>query len=183
MPNELGKFIKQERKQKGFTLKALAGEIGYSDAYISMVENGKKKSPSYDFFIKIAEVLEVPYEELMIKAGYGTKENPVPVKSFLDLIPNSPSLNGFRQEDKHGAIAYGRYNFPINDLYFHLTDDLNKKMFKTVILSDYDRELIAKMIETYLLHKIENKKGDYSKSIDALTKKDFQFPNMNKEGD
>ncbi|RDW15962.1 helix-turn-helix domain-containing protein [Oceanobacillus chungangensis] len=64
MDYELGKFIKQLRTEKGFTLNALSKEIGYSDAYISMVENGKKKKPSLDFLLKLSDILEVDIRKL-----------------------------------------------------------------------------------------------------------------------
>jgi len=53
-----GSRIKQLRKQKGFSQKALAQGIGISNTYLSDIEIGRT-DPSLKVLIKIAEVLGV----------------------------------------------------------------------------------------------------------------------------
>lgn len=93
--------------------------------------------------------------------------------SFFDLLSNStPSLNLFNVIDKKGISFQKQLDFPVNDLYFHLTDEHNKKMYKSIILNDNDRKYINSMIEMYLLRKYEIKQFDRDNEI-AYTDKEF----------
>lgn len=67
---EFGSYLKSLRKKKGLTLTELGDLIGYSNPYLSQIENGKKGIPSPDILKKLAEPLGVSYAELMRKAGY-----------------------------------------------------------------------------------------------------------------
>jgi HTH-type transcriptional regulator, competence development regulator len=57
--------IKTLREEKGLSQKALATRIGVSDAYITMLETGKRKNPSLDILKKLAKALGVPVTELL----------------------------------------------------------------------------------------------------------------------
>lgn len=65
-----GSYLKQLRNNKGFTLTELGELIGYSNPYLSQIENGKKGIPSPDILKKLSIPLEVDYGSLMYKAGY-----------------------------------------------------------------------------------------------------------------
>lgn len=68
---EFGAYLKELRTSKGLTLTALGDLIGYSNPYLSQIENGKKKGmPSPDLLNKLSKPLGVPYSDLMLKAGY-----------------------------------------------------------------------------------------------------------------
>lgn len=68
--SSLGEKIKEARKNKGLTTTQLAEMIDVSQGYISHLENNRKKNPSPEILQKIANVLEIPQTDLMIKAGY-----------------------------------------------------------------------------------------------------------------
>lgn len=51
--------IREQRNQKGISLRALANDLGISASQLSKIETGKSKL-SVDLAVKIAEILEVP---------------------------------------------------------------------------------------------------------------------------
>nr|WP_302597951.1 helix-turn-helix transcriptional regulator [uncultured Cellulosilyticum sp.] len=55
---KLGKKIKAAREAKGLSQKDIARLLGVSDAFISQLENGKKKA-SVDNVIKLSKVLDI----------------------------------------------------------------------------------------------------------------------------
>jgi transcriptional regulator with XRE-family HTH domain len=57
--------IKTLRQKKGLSQKALAEQVGVTDAYITMLESGKRKNPSLDILKKLAKALDVPVTELL----------------------------------------------------------------------------------------------------------------------
>lgn len=68
---EFGAYLKELRLEKGITLNKLADDIGFSNAYLSQIETGKKKKmPTPEFLQKISESLDVSYSVLLNKAGY-----------------------------------------------------------------------------------------------------------------
>lgn len=76
---EYGAYLKTLRNAKGLTLAQLAKEIGFSNPYISQIENGLKGIPSPELLKELSSPLGVSYEELMIRAGHYT---------FFDYILN-----------------------------------------------------------------------------------------------
>jgi len=57
--------IKQLREKKGLSQKALGEKVGVSDAYITMLETGKRKNPSLEILKALAKALGVPVAELV----------------------------------------------------------------------------------------------------------------------
>lgn len=55
--------LKEARKRTGLTCKEVASRIGYSDAYVSMVENGKVPC-TVRYFVKF-------YEQLLLNTPQG----------------------------------------------------------------------------------------------------------------
>ena len=64
-PQRLSRVIKTLRQEKGLSQKALAEQVGVTDAYITMLESGKRKNPSLDILKKLAKALDVPVTELL----------------------------------------------------------------------------------------------------------------------
>ncbi|HEX5423445.1 MAG TPA: helix-turn-helix transcriptional regulator [Candidatus Acidoferrales bacterium] len=56
---ELGKAIKLIRTASGMKQKQIAGSLGVTSNYLSLVENGKRE-PSVSFLKRLADVLGVP---------------------------------------------------------------------------------------------------------------------------
>ncbi len=77
MDTKFGEYLRNLRKNKGFTLKDLAKLTGLSHSYLSQLERGIRGSngaPSPELLRKLSEPLGVDYYELMEKAGYFTPE-------------------------------------------------------------------------------------------------------------
>lgn len=51
--------IKKRRKEMGLTLKELGDMTGLSPSYISKIENGERKAPSWEVVVKIEEALQL----------------------------------------------------------------------------------------------------------------------------
>ncbi len=76
--NKFGDYIRGIRKEKKMTIRQLDLYSGVSHSYISQLERGERAIPSPDIIKKISSALNVPYEEIMIQAGYieeQTKKN------------------------------------------------------------------------------------------------------------
>ncbi|MDR7238770.1 helix-turn-helix domain-containing protein [Neobacillus drentensis] len=65
-----GEYLKQLRKNMSISQRELAEKSGVSNAEISRIETGGRQKISPDVLRAIAPILEIPYEELMDKAGY-----------------------------------------------------------------------------------------------------------------
>ena len=61
----LGRMIKQLRKNKKWSMRELAKRAQVTDAYVAMLETGKRKNPSLATLKRIAKALGVPVEELL----------------------------------------------------------------------------------------------------------------------
>lgn len=66
-----GDKLRELRRAKGLTLRALGGKVGVSYTYISKAENGRLDSgdyPSAALIRKLAKVLDADEEELLLLA-------------------------------------------------------------------------------------------------------------------
>ncbi len=61
----LGSVLKGLRQAKGWTLEDLARRAKVTNAYISLLETGKKKNPSLAVLKRLAKALRVPVTELL----------------------------------------------------------------------------------------------------------------------
>lgn len=61
-----GEFIKQKRTEKGLNLRKLAELMDIAPAYLSDIEKGKRNSPSSEKMAKLAELLELTEEEVLL---------------------------------------------------------------------------------------------------------------------
>lgn len=183
--NSIGDFLYQYRSKNKLSVQNLHEITGVSQPYLSQIESGGK-IPSRKIVDKIAQgianndginIKEI-HNKLLKLAGYSEIRY---ADSLFELF-NAPSLNRFNTENKEGLIAQNSYNFPVNDLYFHLTDKYNQKMFKTVRLDDDDRSFIEEVIKMYLINKNrvlqkydKEEKDYYSNVIDLLNTKQMTY--------
>ena len=65
---KIGKNIQQIRRRRNFTLQQLADETGFSQGYLSKVENSKK-APSVSTLIRISKALKVTMAEIFGETG------------------------------------------------------------------------------------------------------------------
>lgn len=61
-----GEFIKQKRTEKGLNLRKLAELMDIAPAYLSDIEKGKRNSPSSEKMAKLAELLDLTEEEVLL---------------------------------------------------------------------------------------------------------------------
>lgn len=70
MAEKLGARIRRMRKERGFGLRATAGEVGISAGYLSRIESDAEKYPPGEAVIRrLADVLDDDFDELMALAG------------------------------------------------------------------------------------------------------------------
>lgn len=62
--NEFGELVRAYRKQRGWTQEELAEHWGHSSAYVSQIENGKRKLDSASQLVRLADILNIPEEKL-----------------------------------------------------------------------------------------------------------------------
>lgn len=66
----LGEQLHEVRGIREMSLKAVADEADISTAYLQKLERDEVKTPSPHILYRLAEVLRVPYTQLMALAGY-----------------------------------------------------------------------------------------------------------------
>lgn len=81
-------------------------------------------------------------------------------------------------EENENKIQDTNLKEPINDLSFHLDDNLNEKFFNGVLLNEYDKIMIKEIINSLLINKIKQEDIYLSEDIEQLQK---QFNNFRKE--
>ena len=69
-----GLYLRELRKAKGMTLDELREVIGYSNPYLSQIENRENRAPSPEIIRKFSAALGVNHIEMMMAAGYVTEE-------------------------------------------------------------------------------------------------------------
>jgi len=86
--SEFGELLRNLRKQKKVTQRQLADIVGIDFTYISKIESGTMDPPAEDKIIRIAEVLHIEPEELVLAA----KKVP---SSFQRLITENSNIPVF----------------------------------------------------------------------------------------
>lgn len=110
-----GEYLKQLRKDKSISQRALAEKSGVSNAEISRIETGGRQKISPDVLRAIAPILEVPYEELMDKAGYISKNTSFIVEHreaeerFIEIVTPKLIMDGW-------GVEYTRRGPTIGDI-------------------------------------------------------------------
>lgn len=163
MSNRLGIFLKEKRIEKKLTLKELGDMIGYSDAYLSMVENGRKKQPSYEFLEAIAKGLNQERYYLMFLAGYTKKTEFEDYKKeyfgISDEIKEQMIANKLYEieefEKKFPGSIVGNllktHDLEKIDLHESLKSNDKTIMFGIRQLSEENKRDIIKFIETFII--------------------------------
>ena len=86
--SDFGSLLRRLRKEKRITQRRMAELVGIDFTYISKIENGTMDPPAEDKIIRMAEVLEVDPEDLIIAA------NKIPTR-FRDLITSNEQVPVF----------------------------------------------------------------------------------------
>ncbi|ARC32105.1 MULTISPECIES: helix-turn-helix domain-containing protein [Bacillus] len=103
MNNTFGEKLKELRVNKGLTVNQLALYSDVSSSQISRIENGKRGIPKPETIKKLAEALQVHYEELMEAAGYVEKNNettpkPIPPLSEKDELDIAKRMDEIKKD-------------------------------------------------------------------------------------
>lgn len=69
-PASLGEVIRQARERRNISVRRLSAELHMHQSYISRVEAGVFKQPSPEKLQRIAEHLDLDYNDLCALAGY-----------------------------------------------------------------------------------------------------------------
>lgn len=162
--NILGDYLRELRLDKNMTTRQLGEKINYSYSYIASMEKGRRKITN-DFLEKYIyslsdskdELINIKKEISKITKGAFYKEYFINSKnkksdSMLAAFLGDNGTNNMFSEEQN-LIVDKNYNFPINDIFFHLDDKYNSKFFKDVLLSDEDRKYLLEFITDYLKQK------------------------------
>jgi transcriptional regulator with XRE-family HTH domain len=66
--NDLGSFIREQRRQAELSVRKLSERAGVSNPYLSQVERGLRR-PSAEILQRLAKALEISAETLYVRAG------------------------------------------------------------------------------------------------------------------
>ena len=64
-PKRLAGMIRKHREAKGMTQKQVAKKAGVTKQYVTMLEAGKRRSPSLSVLQRLAKALGVPVTEIL----------------------------------------------------------------------------------------------------------------------
>lgn len=174
---DLGSYLRDLRENKGLTTRELSEAIGYSYSYIAGVEKGHKENPSNAFLEKyIYGVSKNLHEIEIIKEDIAKGTNGKFYKDFQNREPTEVEkiekdeslLKAFTIEsspnvfffERNGLVDDKYFNFPINDIAFHLNDKYNAKYFRKLKMSDEDRKYIYNFINDYYIRKVNIQKEE-----------------------
>ena len=165
----LGNYLKNLRKSKKVSAAKLGKEIGKSQGYISGVENGTRSFPTNDFIknyvdtlsnnsiefnLRIDEINSLPnvtvdIDKQKVDENYSDTSSDEITDIFKVSAPN------VMEHYTSDGIAHDEYyDFPINDLSYHLSDLNNCKYFRKIELDDNDKEYLNNFINSYLVNKM-----------------------------
>ncbi len=112
MTSEIGGFLRQLRLEKGDILKDMAEKLNVSSAFLSAVENGKKKAPA-DWKDRISEIYNLNEDEKQQMINALEKSN-----DTVEInIKNASDIN------KDVAICFARQ-------FDTLDEETTKKLFQ-----------------------------------------------------
>lgn len=114
----LGTYLRSLRGSRRLTLRAAEEQVGLSNAYLSQLESNKIRSPSPSALFKLSQLYDVPYDDLMRRAGYPMPGSPsegvleasgeIPHSRRMGLGP--PSLNSrfldITAEEEESLLEY-----------------------------------------------------------------------------
>lgn len=68
MTNKFGEFLREKRKEKGYTTRKLEKKTGVSNSYISQLERGERGTPSISIMEKLSAALDIPFYDMLLQA-------------------------------------------------------------------------------------------------------------------
>src|SRR6266478_2556888 len=109
----LGEQLREVRGIREMTLKQVAEAADISTAYLQKLERDDVKSPSPHILYRLAEVLRVPYPQLMALAGYvvptTAEEHERAPQNLLAHALSSQELSEDEQRELARYLAWYRH--------------------------------------------------------------------------
>ena len=186
----LGEYLRKLRNDKNKSTRDIGKVIGYSYSYVASIETGRRK-PKEEILEKYIYALSDNSDELLeIKRDISNITNGEYYKkyhgtnivksdeSIIEAMTNNNKVNSMYSSENY-LITKNIYNFPINDISFHLSDKYNNKFFKSVKLSDEDRNYMNTIFYNHLKQKYDYKLIDVTNRINEKTK---IFDSLKKDG-
>ncbi|MBM6084798.1 helix-turn-helix domain-containing protein [Staphylococcus epidermidis] len=204
---KFSKILKNYRLTDNISVNNLSKLSGVSNAYISKLENNKRKFPSIRtiFLLLVGfknsklsdqtkSIKDIDKEIKDILSEFISAEDSEIDSKELEKIYNDfntfyEDLNNeesekieknrkvslFVFEESENKIQDIRLKEPINDLGFHLDDNLNEKFFNGVLLNEYDKIMIKEIVNSILTSKIKQEDNYLSEDIEQLQKQFNDF--------
>ncbi|MCJ0951528.1 helix-turn-helix domain-containing protein [Mammaliicoccus sciuri] len=184
LKKELGNCLKDIRKDKKISAKSLGDSIGYSQSHISGIENGIKTMPTESFIrnyllgiTKNTEELKDYYRRIAditnnkinldgvtyLKNGEASPDEILNITD--DLMSGIKNPFSIVENNKNGRELKS-FNFPINDIFHHLSDIENPKYFRKIVIDDDDRIYINDLINNYFIQKINVQINEIKRLLD-----------------
>lgn len=106
-----GDYIKEKRKEKGWSLRTMAQKLGISLTYLADVENGKRYAFPKETLLLLTNIFDISYNKkelnLFFDLAAETRNSlPLDVEEFM-LI--NPSLIGFIRKLKNQDFISNEY--------------------------------------------------------------------------
>lgn len=114
MSNEFGKFIKEKRKEKAFSMRIFANLTKESVAYISSIENGQRTAPSETVLERFADVLCLSNEDrfYMLDLAAKSKTKPTLATDLVTYINENKLIHDvLRLSKEHNVESSDWENF------------------------------------------------------------------------
>jgi len=124
--SRLGEYLKGRRRMLRLSLREVQERSGVSNAYLSMIESGKRPAPHPKILKRLAEVYDVGLKHLMGLAGYlevtDQQERKAEIETRFDKLMSNPAFSfGHRLGSK------ARIDFETKKLIVEMYEKLKKK--------------------------------------------------------
>lgn len=95
--SKIGAYLKAKREERGMTLRQVEEISGVSNAYLSMIESGRRKDPHPRILKSLAAAYRVELETLMKIAGYldssAAEQDKFDVEELFQQAMNDETVN------------------------------------------------------------------------------------------
>ncbi|PHA02996.1 hypothetical protein COE51_01245 [Bacillus pseudomycoides] len=119
---EIGKILRDKRKEKNLTLEYIADELDISINYMSQLERGdKNKNPSDPIIIQLSEILGI--DEKVLFEGFGR----LPASLVEEIKSNSVLLDTLYKISNDNNLTNDDRNSLYNQMHDLYLNYINKK--------------------------------------------------------
>ena len=104
--NRFGDALRRLRTERGWTIEALAGRVGITKGYLSMIENGRVDNPP-SAKVRYAIELVLGIEDGTLKAAEQWDRTPAPVREELEQTRERAERSERLLAELRGKVAGG----------------------------------------------------------------------------